>query len=53
MGLLWGDYFCNTPIGNCQYYTNISLAFETVAKLPGFIQYNQPGRTKEDEPCEK
>ena len=25
----------------------------TVAKLAGLIQYNEPGKTKESQPCEK
>jgi len=33
--------------------SNIPLALKTVAKLEGFILYNQPGRTTENESCKK
>ena len=46
-----GGYFCNIPLGDYQF--TIPLAFKTVANLVGFIQCSQPGRTKENKPCEK
>ena len=53
VGLLRGEYICNNPLGDDN--SNIPLAFKTVSKLAGFIQYNQSGRRrrKENEPCEK
>ena len=46
-----GGYFCNIPLGDYQF--TIPLAFKTVTNLAGFIQYSQPGKTKENKPCEK